>query len=128
MTLDSSVLIAILFAEPGYLDLIDRILAADSVRIGAPTLVEASLVFAGRRKTRGVSEVAALVQELDVTVVPFGPREWHAAVDGFLRFGRGHHAASLNFGDCLAYAAARVADDALLFVGDDFAQTDITPA
>jgi ribonuclease VapC len=128
MTLDSSVVIAILFAEPGYLDLIDRILAADAVRIGAPTLVEASLVFAGRRKARGVAQVSALVQELDVTVVPFGAREWHAAVDGFLRFGRGHHAASLNFGDCLAYATANVANDALLFVGDDFALTDITPA
>lgn len=128
MTLDTSALVAILFGEAGYLDLIDRILAAETVRIGAPTLVEASVVFAGRRKARGVAEVAALVQELDVTVIPFGAREWHAAIDGFLRFGRGHHAASLNFGDCLAYATASVANDALLFVGDDFALTDITPA
>ena len=56
MTLDSSALIAILFAEPGYLELVDRILAAEHVRIGAPTLVETSLVFAGRRRARGVSE------------------------------------------------------------------------
>jgi ribonuclease VapC len=128
MTLDSSALIAILFAEPGYLELIDRILAADHVRIGAPTLVETSLVFAGRRHARGVSQVAALIQELDVTVVPFGEREWEAAVDGFLRFGRGHHEAALNVGDCLAYAAASAANDSLLFVGGDFALTDITPA
>jgi uncharacterized protein with PIN domain len=47
MTLDSSALIAILFAEPGYLDLVDRILDADRARVGAPTLVEASLVLAG---------------------------------------------------------------------------------
>ncbi len=98
------------------------------MRIGAPTLVETCLVFAGRRKAPPIGEVEALVQELDVTVVPFGAREWQAAVDGFLRFGRGHHPASLNFGDCLAYAAAAVAHDSLLFVGDDFAQTDITPA
>ena len=128
MTLDSSALIAILFAEPGYLELIDRILAADHVRIGAPTLVETSLVFAGRRHARGVSDVAALIAELDVTVVPFGEREWEAAVDGFLRFGRGHHQAALNFGDCLAYASASAANDTLLFVGGDFALTDITPA
>jgi ribonuclease VapC len=128
MTLDSSALIAILFAEPGYLELIDRILAAENVRIGAPTLVETSLVFAGRRRTRGVSDVAALIEELDVTVVPFGEREWEAAVDGFLRFGRGHHEAALNFGDCLAYASASAANDTLLFVGGDFALTDITPA
>lgn len=62
------------------------------------------------------------------TVVPFGAREWRAAVAAFLRFGRGHHEAALNFGDCLAYAAATVANDSLLFVGGDFALTDITPA
>ena len=63
----------------------------------------------------------ALLEELGATVVPFGEPEWHAAVRAFLRFGRRRHAAALNFGDCLAYAAAVVANDSLLFVGDDFA-------
>ena len=63
-----------------------------------------------------------------MTVVPFSEREWHAAAAAFLRFGRGRHAAALNFGDCLAYAAAVVANDSLLFVGDDFGQTDIARA
>ena len=128
MTLDSSALVAILFGESGHLDLVDRILAADDVRISAPTLVEASLVFAGRRKSPAGGEVEALVKELGVTVVPLGERESHAAVAAFLRYGRGRHAASLNFGDCLAYAAASVSGDSLLFVGDDFRRTDITPA
>ena len=128
MTLDSSALIAILFGESGHLDLVDRILEADDVRISAPTLVEASLVFAGRRKSPPAGEVEALVKELGVTVVPFAEREGHAAVAAFLRFGRGRHRAALNFGDCLAYAAASVAGDSLLFVGDDFRKTDITPA
>jgi len=86
------------------------------------------MVLAGRRRTSAVGEVDALVQELGVTVVPFGEREWHAAVEAFPRFGRGRHAAALNFGDCLAYAAAVVANDSLLFVGDDFGLTDVTPA
>lgn len=128
MTLDSSALVAILFAESGYLDLVDRILAADSARVAAPTLVEASMVFAGRRRASEVDEVNGLVNELGLTVVPFGEREWHVAVTAFLRFGRGRHAAALNFGDCLAYAAAMVANDSLLCVGDDFAQTDVTVA
>jgi ribonuclease VapC len=128
MTLDSSALVAILFGESGHLDLVDRILEADDVRISAPTLVEASLVFAGRRKSPPAGEVEALVKELGVTVVPFGERESHAAVAAFLRYGRGRHRAALNFGDCLAYAAASVAGDSLLFVGDDFRKTDITPA
>jgi ribonuclease VapC len=128
VTLDSSVLIAILFGEHGHLDLIDRILAADHVRVGTPTLVETSLVFAGRRRTSAVGELETLLRELDVTVVPFGEREWRAAVEAFLRYGRGRHQAALNFGDCFAYGTADAANDSLLFVGDDFAQTDITPA
>ena len=128
MTLDSSALVAILFAEPGYLEIVDRILEADEVRIAAPTLVEASLVMAGRRRSSTADEVGALVTELGVTVVPFGEPEWRAAVAAFLRFGRGRHKAALNFGDCLAYAAARVVGDSLLFVGDDFRKTDVRRA
>jgi len=128
MTLDSSALIAILFGEHGHLDLIDRILVAEHVRIGTPTLVETSMVLAGRRRTKAVGDVEALLEELGATVVPFGEREWHAAVKAFLRFGRGRHAAALNFGDCLAYATAVVANDSLLFTGDDFGLTDVTPA
>lgn len=128
MTLDSSALIAIMFSEPGYLDLIDRILAADHVRIGAPTLVEASLVFAGRRGTRVAESVEGLIAELGVSVVPFGEAEARLAVEAFRRFGRGRHPAALNYGDCLAYATAQAARDTLLFVGEDFTRTDVAPA
>ncbi len=128
MTLDSSALIAILFAEPGYLDLVDRILDADHVRVSAPTLAETSLVLTGRRRVPANDLVEDLVKELAITVVPFGEAEWRAAVGAFVRFGRGRHKAALNFGDCLAYASASVAGDPLLFVGKDFALTDIVPA
>jgi ribonuclease VapC len=128
MTLDSSALIAILFSEPGFLDLVDCILEADAVRVGAPTLVESEMVFAGRRGGKSGRELADLVRELGVTVVPFGEAEWHAASAAYLRFGRGRHKAALNFGDCLAYATAAVAGDALLYVGGDFRHTDIPAA
>jgi ribonuclease VapC len=65
---------------------------------------------------------------MGVAVVPFGESEWRAARDAYLRFGRGRHPAGLNFGDCLAYATARVARDSLLFVGRDFTKTDIEAA
>jgi len=128
MTLDSSALIAILFAEPGYLDLVDAILEADVVRVGAPTLVETGMVLAGRRGTPAGRELSTLVRELGVTIVPFGEAEWHRALEASNRYGRGRHAAALNFGDCLAYATAAIADDTLLFVGTDFRKTDIRPA
>lgn len=128
MTLDSSALIAVLFTEPGYLDLVDQILEAGHVRVGAPTLVETSLVYMRRLRVQTPAEVEAVVKELGVTVVPFGEAEWRAAVEAFLKFGRGRHKAALNFGDCLAYASAAAARDTLLFVGDDFRKTDIAPA
>ena len=128
MTLDSSALVAILFAEPGHLDLVDRILQAEVVRVGTPTLVETETVLSARRGKRAATDVQDLLEELHVTVVPFGESDWHAAVRAFEQFGRGRHEAGLNFGDCLSYAVAAVASDSLLFVGDDFTSTDITPA
>lgn len=127
MTLDSSAIVAVVFGEPGYLDLVDRMLEAERLRVGAPTLVETNLVVAGRRRGSGRGEVEGLMKELGVTVVPFGELEWRVAVDAFERYGRGRHEAALNFGDCLAYASAVVARDTLLFIGDDFARTDVTP-
>ena len=62
-----------------------------------------------------------------MTVVPFTDEHWRVAVDAYVRFGKGRHAASLNFGDCL-YAVARLAEQALLFVGDDFPKTDVVSA
>lgn len=128
MTLDSSALVAILFAEPGHLDLVDWILEADRVRVGAPTLTETSLVFAGRGGAKSAESVEGLVRELGVSIVPFGEAEWRVAVDAFRRFGRGRHPAALNYGDCLAYATAKTGRDSLLFVGDDFPKTDVTSA
>ena len=128
MTLDSSALVAILFAEPGYLDLVDAILEADIVRIGAPTLVETGMVLAGRRGSPVGGELDGLLRELAITVVPFGEAEWQRALNASNRYGRGRHAAGLNFGDCLAYGTAAAAGDTLLFVGNDFRKTDIRPA
>ena len=133
MTLDSSALLAVLFSEPGYLALIDQMLEADTLRIGAPTLVESSLVFESRvaashkKRARGRArdEVHELVRELGVTIVPFGETEWHRAVAAFAKYGRGRHRAGLNFGDCLAYATAAAAGDSLLYVGNDFTYTDL---
>ena len=128
MTLDASVVIAILLSESGALDLVDRILEADVVRIGTPTLVETAVVLANKRQRPSLDELRALIDELGMTVVPFDAQHWETAASAFERFGRGRHKAGLNFGDCMTYATAAVAGDSLLFVGNDFTKTDIRRA
>ena len=72
--------------------------------------------------------IDGLLDRLGLDVVPFGDAHWRVAVGAFVRYGRGRHRAGLNFGDCLTYAVASLADEPLLFVGDDFAHTDLTAA
>ena len=60
-----------------------------------------------------------------MTVVQFGEAYYAAAVEAWLRFGKGRHPAQLNFGDCMSYAIAKVADQPLLCVGEDFIKTDL---
>jgi ribonuclease VapC len=65
---------------------------------------------------------------LGVVVIPFDEQHADAAGDASVRFGKGRHPAKLNYGDCMTYATARLADGPLLFIGNDFAQTDIQAA
>lgn len=128
MILDSSALLAIVFREPGFEALLDRILGADVRAAGAPTLTGTGIVLEARLGERSYGMLERLLDELDVREIPFGEIHWREAADAFRRYGRGRHPASLNFGDCLTYATARLAAEPLLFVGDDFRHTDLDVA
>lgn len=128
MIVDSSALVAVVFQEPDYEAVVDKLVSSDSAAIGTPTLVEAGMVLDARLRRESQSLLARMVDEFDLTEVPFGEPHWRAALVAYRRFGRGRHRANLNFGDCLAYAVAKVADEPLLFVGDDFAATDLAVA
>ncbi|MBI2755508.1 MAG: type II toxin-antitoxin system VapC family toxin [Chloroflexi bacterium] len=125
MILDTSVLVAIMLDEPERDTFIARISTAHTVAVGAPTLVEAGLVLSSRMGLDASALLAHLVATMDAVVIEFGPQHWQEAVSAWWRFGEGRHAAGLNFGDCLAYAAARIAREPLLAKGDDFPKTDI---
>jgi ribonuclease VapC len=64
----------------------------------------------------------------EIALIPLGPEETTVALAAHARFGKGRHPARLNLGDCFAYACAKAHGARLLFVGDDFPQTDIAPA
>ena len=128
MILDTSVVVAVVRREPIARRLLEKMDAAEQVGIGTPTLVEASIVLTRRMGAAGPSGLLKLLEEQGALYMPFEYRHWRAAEDAFIRFGKGRHAAALNLGDCMTYATASVAGQPLLFIGDDFARTDIAPA
>jgi len=125
MVIDSSALIAIVFEEPDASIYISAILNSTNRLLSAASLVEASLVAMRLRTPDPVSVLDILIDHLEVTVVPVDLEQAHLARDAFRRFGKGHHTAGLNFGDCFSYALARQKGEPLLFKGNDFSQTDI---
>ncbi len=122
MILDSSAIVAVLIEEPERDRFLRRIARETIVGVGAPTLTEASIVLAARGI---VAQLEPFLSQTGTSVLPFEAEHWLAAADAWARFGKGRHPARLNFGDCLAYATAKVAGQPLLCKGDDFAKTDI---
>jgi ribonuclease VapC len=125
---DSSAIVAILLKEPGHDALQEQIASADVARVGAPTLVETSIVLTARLGLVGKTLLARFVQEAELQVVDFTDDHWTIAGDAYVRFGKGRHPVGLNYGDCLTYAVAKAAGEPLLCKGDDYPATDLTLA
>ncbi len=129
MVLDSSAVVAVIEQEPGHGELRLAIERSPEVWIGAPTLTEAAIVLGGRHGAeRGRLLLTTFVAEMEVDVVPFDDRHHEVADEAHARYGKGRHPAKLNYGDCMTYATARLADAPLLFTGDDFSRTDLRRA
>lgn len=128
MILDSSAVLSVLFDEEGGDAVLDKIRDATVLAIGAPTLFETGMVAVRALDLQGRALVAQFVQGWNVVVTPFDNRHFQVALEAFLRYGKGRHPARLNYGDCMTYATARIADLPLLCTGDDFPQTDLAIA
>ena len=127
MIVDSSALVAIVLREPGWEALAEKLFSG-LPGAGAPTLAEAGVVLTVKMGPRGRSLLARVVHEARIAVVPFTDEHWPIAIDAYARFGKGRHAAALNFGDCLTYAVASLAGQPLLYVGEDSSKTDLASA
>ena len=125
MILDSSAILAILNDEPDAPVFARAIESADRVLMSSGTVLEATIV-AGRPRRVVLDRFLA---QIAVVVLPVDAEHLDVARDAWTRFGRGSGSkAKLNFGDCFAYAAAKVTGEPLLFKGDDFTHTDIEAA
>ena len=127
MVIDTSALLAILQNEPERRDFNEAIEEAASLRLSVANFVEASIVIETRFGAEGLRDLDLLIDCAGVNIVSVDVEQGKEARRAFGRFGKGHHAAGLNYGDCFAYALARVLDEPLLFKGNDFSQTDLTP-
>ncbi len=128
MVLDTSALLAIFFDEPERRSFNEAIEAAGERLLSVATLVETSIVLEVRYGAEGIRDLDEFLVTIGASIVPVNAEQGHLARQAFRRYGKGRHAAGLNFGDCFSYALAKAVDRPLLYKGKDFSQTDIPSA
>lgn len=124
---DSSVLVAVVLGEDDA-GSYTASLRSTPVSVSTVSVVESCMVVEARQGPEAGRDLAELMRELAVAVVPVDQRQADLAIRAWRRFGKGRHPASLNLGDCFSYALAEALGEPLLFKGDDFTQTDIRSA
>jgi ribonuclease VapC len=129
MIVDTSALIAILRDERDAMSYAKAIAEAATRRISAASYVETAAVIDGSRDPIASRRLDDLLREARFVIEPVTEAQARIAREAYRDFGRGSgHPARLNFGDCFAYALAKAMNEPLLFKGDDFIHTDLTPA
>jgi len=127
--IDTSALIAILRAEDDASNMALAIERAQARKISAASYLETAVVIDASRDPIASRRFDELVDTAELRVEPVTHDQARIARDAYRDFGKGSgHKASLNFGDCFAYALAKSTGKPLLYKGNDFGHTDITPA
>ena len=125
IAVDTSALLAIVFNEPEAESCAAALASSEAVLVSAGTLVEALIVAAGRNVAE---EMERLIDGLGLEIESVTPAAARRIAVAYAKWGKGLNPAGLNFGDCFAYDVAKEHDCPLLFVGDDFARTDLKSA
>jgi ribonuclease VapC len=127
MVIDTSALLAILLDEPERRTFNEAMEAAATRVMSAATLVEVSIVIESRFGAEGLRDLDLFIERAGLEIAAVDAEQAHVARRAFSRFGKGRHQAGLNYGDCFAYALAAVLGEPLLYKGEDFGHTDVTP-
>ncbi|PKR88807.1 VapC toxin family PIN domain ribonuclease [Pleomorphomonas diazotrophica] len=125
IAVDTSALMAILLGEPEADTCAAALEVEDRLLISAGTLAEA-LIVSGRRNVG--EEMSRLIDGLGFEIVSVTAASARRVAEAYEKWGKGLHSAGLNFGDCFAYEVANEYGCPLLYVGNDFRQTDVRPA
>jgi len=129
MIIDTSAIIAILRSEPEAASMAGAIESARVRRVSAMNYVEAAAVMDGSRDAVVSRRFDELFREAGLMVEPVSVSQARIAREAYRDFGKGSgHPASLNLGDCFAYALAKEMNEPILFKGEDFRKTDLASA
>ena len=128
IVVDTSAVMAVMLDEPERVRIEQRMGDGSSCVMSSATYVELALVAEGRSGRQASAIVVEFLDRYQVEVLALDAATARSAVAGWRQFGKGRHPAGLNLGDCFAYGLAIELDAPLLFVGDDFSQTDVVPA
>jgi ribonuclease VapC len=93
--------------------------------LSAFSALETSIVIEVRKGESGSLALAQLLYRAKIEIVEMNKQQMQLALFAKRKFGKGHHPAKLNLGDCCSYALAKYSGEPLLFKGNDFSQTDI---
>lgn len=128
MVIDTSAIMAILNLEPEA-TIFTNAIASDSVRLmSMGTALELSILVRARKEEAGIRELEFFLYKAAISLVSFDENQLRMARYAFEHYGKGRNPASLNFGDCFAYALSKISGQPLLFKGSDFNQTDVSIA
>ncbi len=128
---DASAIVAIAMVEPGFEPLALRLSQAGNTNTSPIAVYEAVTAITRIRAIdpeTARTKLLVSLRSLGIDIVSMPADIGDAAIDAFQRFGKGRHPAALNMGDCFAYACAKRLGVPLLYMGDDFALTDIPSA
>jgi ribonuclease VapC len=129
MVIDSSAIVALLLGEPETEALVAAIAAAQRRVVSAGSYLESASVISARSGSTAQAQLDELLDSLGIAILPFTREQADTTIEAYRRYGKGSgHPANLNFGDCFAYALAKLTDEPILFKGNDFSQTDLRPA
>jgi len=125
IVLDTSAVIAVLQNEPGSDELITKLQKAKELKISAASVAEAGIVMLSRYGDSGEIEVDQFIYRLGIKVISVTEAQAELARTACRKYGKGRHAAGLNYGDCFSYALASSLQEPLLYIGEDFSKTDL---
>lgn len=125
IVIDTSAVLAILNDEPERRSFNELIENAEGCLISAASFVETSIVLEARKGYEGIRDFDLFIAQAGIKMSEVDAEQAEIARAAFRKFGKGRHAANLNFGDCFSYALAKANDLPLLFKGNDFSYTDV---